>query len=83
MSDQALPPGSLIGGEYVVDYVLGSGGFGITYAAHQRSLEENRVAIKEYFPARAQRAADGSVILPVSERDRAEFAAFAERFRAE
>ena len=83
MSDQALPPGSLIGGEYVVDYVLGSGGFGITYAAHQRSLEENRVAVKEYFPARAQRAADGGVILPVSERDRAEFAAFAERFRTE
>jgi len=55
---------------YVVDSVLGQGGFGITYRAYD---PDHRlwVAIKEYFPQRwSIRDIDGSVMAaPESERD--------------
>lgn len=44
-----LPPGTVLGGHYLLGYFLGKGGFGITY----RALELNSgrlVAIKEYYP---------------------------------
>jgi serine/threonine protein kinase/peptidoglycan hydrolase-like protein with peptidoglycan-binding domain len=44
-----LPAGSLLL-DYEIISVLGQGGFGITYLAHDRSLG-CRVAIKEYLPA--------------------------------
>ena len=44
-----LPAGSLLL-DYEIVSVLGQGGFGITYLAHDRSLG-CRVAIKEYLPA--------------------------------
>lgn len=37
-------------GEYAIEGLLGSGGFGITYLAHDLRLD-TPVAIKEYFPA--------------------------------
>lgn len=37
-------------GEYIIENVLGSGGFGITYRAHDTRLDVS-VALKEYFPA--------------------------------
>src|SRR5262245_62166496 len=37
-------------GEYILEAVLGSGGFGITYRAHDGRLDIS-VALKEYFPA--------------------------------
>lgn len=37
-------------GEYAVEAVLGSGGFGITYKAHDTRLDTS-VALKEYFPS--------------------------------
>ena len=50
----ALPSGSVLkGGQFVVDSVLGRGGFGLTYQGIQQSLHRP-VAIKELFP-------DGSV----------------------
>ena len=46
---------------YVLDRVLGQGGFGITYLAHDTNLDR-AVAIKEYLPGEAaQRRADSSV----------------------
>ena len=36
--------------EYIIESMLGHGGFGITYLARDRNLD-TRVAIKEYFPA--------------------------------
>ncbi|MFO7640149.1 MAG: SUMF1/EgtB/PvdO family nonheme iron enzyme [Candidatus Competibacteraceae bacterium] len=45
----ALPTGYSLH-RYQIDGVLGAGGFGITYLAIHEALE-NRVAIKEYFPA--------------------------------
>lgn len=45
----ALPVGSVLAGQYVIEKVLGQGGFGITYAAtdHKTGL---KVAVKEFFP---------------------------------
>jgi class 3 adenylate cyclase len=58
----ALPIGSTLM-EYRLDNVLGVGGFGITYLAHDTLLQKD-VAIKEYFPgASVSRGKDQSVTL--------------------
>jgi serine/threonine protein kinase len=60
----ALPLGTMLL-EYRLDSVLGSGGFGMTYLAHDTNLEL-KVAIKEYLPIElAVRALDGCIV-PVS-----------------
>jgi len=56
----ALLPGQTVF-EYQIEKVLGGGGFGITYLAHDINLQLP-VAIKEYFPADlAVRSSDHSV----------------------
>lgn len=47
---QALVPGSILHGEYIIGRVLGQGGFGITYIAQNYTTKE-LVAIKEFFPS--------------------------------
>ncbi len=44
-----LPVGAELVGEYLIESVLGAGGFGITYRARDLGLDK-LVAIKEYFP---------------------------------
>ncbi len=44
-----LPIGTRLPHNYIIDNVLGEGGFGITYSGYVRNTEE-KVAIKEYFP---------------------------------
>lgn len=45
----ALPKGSILAGQYIIQDVLGQGGFGITYVAEDYN-RKTRVAIKEFFP---------------------------------
>ena len=49
LEPQYLLPGTLLDARYLVGAVIGSGGFGVTYAAWDQTLEM-RVAIKEFLP---------------------------------
>ena len=54
----ALPTGATLIGTYVVESVLGQGGFGITYRCHDQMLDR-RVAVKEFFPSGCRRQGAG------------------------
>ena len=45
-----LPVGALLAGRYRVGGCIGEGGFGITYAGWDETLDM-KVAVKEYYPA--------------------------------
>ncbi|MCM1498686.1 MAG: serine/threonine-protein kinase [Clostridium sp.] len=51
ISERGLKSGTTIYDRYVVEDVLGEGGFGITYLAVEQDSGE-QVAVKEYFPLR-------------------------------
>ncbi len=77
----ALPAGHRLHW-YVLERVLGQGGFGITYLAHDSNLDRP-VAIKEYLPTEiARRRADGSA-RPHTESHGERYAWGLERFLAE
>ncbi len=60
-----LPVGTVLGGQYAVEGVLGKpGGFGIVYLARDQRLDAH-VAVKEFFPRTiASRSADGLTLRP-------------------
>ena len=60
----ALPLGSMLM-EYRLDSILGAGGFGITYLAHDTNLQKD-VAIKEYLPGAVAVRGSGGTVLPTS-----------------
>ena len=49
VSERGIIPGTILYDNYVIESVLGEGGFGITYQAVKEDTGET-VAIKEYFP---------------------------------
>lgn len=63
--DNELPRSYKLG-EYVIESVLGHGGFGITYLATDTKLS-SRVAIKEYFPQAYAFRNRQSTIIPKSD----------------
>ncbi len=77
----ALSAGRTIG-RYEVVSVLGQGGFGITYRAHDSQLHRE-VAIKEYLPLALAVRQDGTTVLPRSTDAAADFSWGRDRFVAE
>ncbi|MDH3233003.1 MAG: protein kinase [Alphaproteobacteria bacterium] len=78
----ALPQGYQLD-DYVINRILGAGGFGITYLAHEKTLDRS-VAIKEFLPRDlAVRGEDGGTIHPISSSDQEDFIYGLERFREE
>ncbi|MBR3524713.1 MAG: serine/threonine protein kinase [Lachnospiraceae bacterium] len=61
----ALPIGCVLAGQYVIEGILGQGGFGITYAARDH-VSKNVVAIKEYFPNSIATRINYSTVIPLS-----------------
>lgn len=70
-SGNALPLRTRIG-EFVLTRVIGEGGFGIVYEAHDDSLDR-RVAIKEYFPGELAERTANLQLRSVAEEDEAVF----------
>lgn len=64
---------------YTIDRVLGQGGFGITYLAHDRNLDQ-AVAIKEYLPIELSVREINSNVAPVSDKHDKQFKWGLERF---
>jgi TonB family protein len=65
----ALPDGTLLH-RYLIDRVIGRGGFGITYRA--RDVDDEFVAVKEFLPRQLVFRQDGQVV-PISDSTRAAF----------
>lgn len=58
----ALPNGSTLAGQYIIEKTLGQGGFGITYKAVDHKTGE-KVAIKEFFPD-SMATRQGTTVIP-------------------
>lgn len=80
----ALPPGSVLRGQYRIRRVLGRpGGFGIVYLAHDQALD-TPVAIKEFMPrALVGREEDRATVQPHSRSDHDLFEYGLQRFVGE
>ncbi|MDX2203078.1 MAG: serine/threonine-protein kinase [Hyphomicrobiaceae bacterium] len=67
-----LPEGTVLDGCYRIERVVGFGGFGITYEAHDTNLGTH-VAIKEYFPQDFGERDAGMSVRPKSEHSKGQF----------
>ncbi len=77
----ALPAGHRVG-EYRIEHVLGSGGFGITYYARDIDIGKP-VAIKEYLPNEFALRTDATTVKPKSTADQDNYQWGLERFLEE
>jgi serine/threonine protein kinase len=64
-SERSLAIGTMIAARYRVESVIGVGGFGMTYRAHDATLARV-VAVKEHVPPGSLRHANGFLELPTS-----------------
>lgn len=71
MSNYYLPAGYQFE-NYIIESVLGSGGFGITYLVRDISLD-TKFAIKEYIPAEFAYREDNYFVVPKTEKDKDNF----------
>jgi len=79
-----LPAGTVLAETYEIEGTLGKpGGFGITYLARDRRLDD-LVAVKEFFPMSiARRLGDGKTLVPATHDHAEAFAAGRQSFVAE
>ncbi|MDF2614669.1 MAG: serine/threonine protein kinase [Clostridia bacterium] len=83
MYPNALSAGTILNGQYLIERVLGQGGFGITYLAADLNLEI-KVAIKEYYPEGMVTRSHASTKLSVYAGEKKEYFEYgAERFLEE
>lgn len=68
---QALSAGTRLH-EYELLHVLGSGGFGVVYLAHDHELEQ-KVIIKEYLPGAFAVRLAGNTVVPTSPKEEGNF----------
>lgn len=68
--------------EYTIESVLGSGGFGITYLAHDNNLQA-KVAIKEYLPNDLAVRASGQTVYAKTDADAYDYRQGLARFLSE
>ena len=61
----ALPDGTVLAGQYIIEKVLGQGGFGITYEATDHKTG-GKVAVKEFFPDAMATRTHQTTVLPFS-----------------
>ena len=79
----ALPKGTVLANEYEIEGVLGRGGFAFTYKAFNRSLARP-VAIKEYFLSGVASRDEATLnVFPSSDKYRARFTEYLEKFHYE
>lgn len=80
--ERGLAAGTIVYEAYVMESVLGEGGFGVTYLASKKDTGE-KVAVKEYYPlAYGKRQPDSCQIMPVDGKE-AEYTRGKERFMRE
>lgn len=72
ISERGIEQGTIIYGSYIVEGVLGEGGFGITYLAVRQDTGE-KVAVKEYFPFQLAVRKKESCEITVADKDREEY----------
>lgn len=78
-----LPAGTIVGNRYRIDEVIGHGGFGITYAGQDQTLDR-KIAVKEYFPGgMASRHFDQKTVVPTGGADGHEYTRIIEKFLSE
>ncbi|MCR4641381.1 MAG: protein kinase [Lachnospiraceae bacterium] len=61
----ALPKGSVLAGQYIIDKPIGQGGFGITYIAEDHT-NGKKVAVKEYYPETLATRQDHTMVIPLN-----------------
>ncbi len=61
----ALNEGTVLAGQYIIEKVLGQGGFGITYQAIDHKTGQ-KVAVKEFFPDAMATRTQATTVMPFS-----------------
>lgn len=77
--ETVLPRGTKLAKRYLIGGTIGHGGFGITYLAYD-TVNNNTVAIKEYFPSAIAKRGSNLHVVPTGKRNAAKFNSGAEKF---